>query len=285
MGLFMALAAEGSSGSIIESLQFWKSSGFSALINNVVSGVVVLILGLIVLKVLLGVLRRGMKRSTKISELLQDYLMKIISIVGWVIVIITVMSQFGIDMAPMIAGLGITGVVLGLALKESISNFFAGFMIILNDLFQKGHYVQFGSIAGTVLSMDLMSVRLKTPDGKAITVNNNYVWGSPITNFSDTDKRRIGIDVGVPYDCDLKVAKQVLLDLITSYPEVLEDPAVNVQVAELGASSINFTVRPWVLPGDYWTVLWRFQSEVVGKLAEKGIEVPFDQLDVNFSNK
>jgi small conductance mechanosensitive channel len=280
MNLFIALAST-SKSNILQSLQFWNSDGFSVFINHLISAVVVFIIGWIVLKIILSTLKKVLRKSTKLSELLQDYFLKIVSILGWVIVIVTTLAQLGIDMAPMIAGLGITGVVLGLALKDSISNFFAGFMIILNNLFRKGDFVQLGSLSGTVKSMDLMSVKLATPDNKNVTISNNIVWGAPVINFSDIDKRRVDMSVGVPYDCDLKVAKQVFLDLISSYPEVLKDMAVTVEIAELADSSINFVIRPWVLPADYWTVYFRFNSEITPKLAEKGIYLPFPQLDVH----
>ena len=280
MGLFISLASSVSSG-VLESLQFWKSSGFSTFITNLISAIVVFIVGWIILKILMRTLKKVLSKSKKISELFQEYLLKIISIVAWIIVLVTVLAQLGIDMAPMIAGLGVTGVVLGLALKDSISNFFAGFMIILNELFRKGDFVQLGSLSGTVKTMDLMSVRLTTPDGKNITVSNNIVWGAPVINFSNTDKRRVDITVGVPYDCDLKVAKQVFSDLINSYPEVKKDLGVTIEIAELADSSINFVVRPWVSPSDYWTVLFRFNSEVTDKLAEKDIYLPFPQMDVH----
>ncbi|MDC7237860.1 MAG: mechanosensitive ion channel family protein [Sphaerochaetaceae bacterium] len=280
MNLFIALASS-ANNNILQSLQFWNSDGFSVFINHLIYAIVVLLIGWIVLKIILNTLKKVLERSKKLSDLLQDYFLKIVSILGWVIVIVTTLAQLGIDMAPMIAGLGITGVVLGLALKDSISNFFAGFMIILNNLFRKGDFVQLGSLSGTVKSMDLMSVKLATPDNKNVTISNNIVWGAPVINFSDIDKRRVDMSVGVPYDCDLKVAKQVFVDLISSYPEVLKDMAVTVEIAELADSSINFVIRPWVLPADYWTVYFRFNSEITPKLAEKGIYLPFPQLDVH----
>ncbi|MCY1151339.1 MAG: mechanosensitive ion channel family protein [Sphaerochaetaceae bacterium] len=280
MNLFIALAST-ANNNILQSLQFWNSDGFSVFINHLIYAIVVLLIGWIVLKIILNTLKKVLERSKKLSDLLQDYFLKIVSILGWVIVIVTTLAQLGIDMAPMIAGLGITGVVLGLALKDSISNFFAGFMIILNNLFRKGDFVQLGSLSGTVKSMDLMSVKLATPDNKNVTISNNIVWGAPVINFSDIDKRRVDMSVGVPYDCDLKVAKQVFVDLISSYPEVLKDMAVTVEIAELADSSINFVIRPWVLPADYWTVYFRFNSEITPKLAEKGIYLPFPQLDVH----
>lgn len=282
MSLFFSLASKISSENLLNSLAFWNSEEFFSFVKNFISAIFVLIIGWILLKLVVSIIKKTLRRSKKLSELFQDYIIKIVKILCWVVLLVTVLAQLGINMAPMIAGLGITGVVLGLALKDSISNFFAGFMIIINQLFRKGDYVQLGSLAGTIKSMDLMSVRLSTPDGKNITVSNNIVWGAPVTNFSDIDKRRVDIVVGVPYDCDLKVAKQVLSDLINSYPEVIQDLGVTVEISELADSSINFVVRPWVLPSNYWPVLYRFNSEVVGKLAEKNISVPFPQMDVHF---
>jgi small conductance mechanosensitive channel len=198
-----------------------------------------------------------------------------------VLLLLTVLSQLGLDMGPMIAGLGISGIVIGLALSDSISNFFAGSMLILNQPFTKGDFVALGAFNGTVKEMDLASVKLVTPDGKNITISNNLVWGSPVTNFSNMEKRRVDIIVGVPYDSDLKVAKEIFTNVITSYPEVLDEPGITVEIAELADSSINFAVRPWVKTADYWKVMFRFNGEITGKLAEKEIYLPFPQLDVH----
>lgn len=279
---YLAMASN-ESPSYLDSILFWKSAGFNQFLGNIVTGIIVLIIGSIILKIILASVKKVLKRSKRISDLLSDYLIKIFGILGWILIIVTVLSQFGIDMAPMIAGLGITGVVLGLALKDSISNFFAGFMIILNEPFRKKDYVEIGSYSGTVESMDLICVKLRTPDGKSITLSNNLVWASPVTNYSDTDKRRLSLVVGVPYDTDLKVAKKVFVDLISSYSEVLSEPALQVEILELADSSINFVVRAWVKPGDFWPVNFRFNSEITGKLAEKDIYLPFPQLDVNIT--
>lgn len=283
---YLALASDASSSSgIMGTLQFWKTAGFSLFLSNLLSGIIILVIGFIILKIILATLNRVFSKAKNISALLREYLIKILSVLGWVILIITFLSQLGIDMAPMIAGLGITGVVLGLALKDSISNFFAGFMIILNEPFRKEDYVEIGSYSGTVKAMDLICVKLRTPDGKKVSLSNNLVWASPVTNYSDTDMRRVGLTVGVPYDTDLKVARQLFLDVIKSYPEVLEEPAPAVEIGELADSSINFVIRPWVKPADYWTVSFRFNGEITDRLAEKNIYLPFPQMDVHVQNE
>jgi len=272
-------------GGFLNSLMFWKSPGFSDFITNLIAAVIVLIIGWIVIKIIVNIMRRILKKIPNVNDLLRGYLLKILSIILWILLILTFLGQMGIDMAPLIAGLGITGVVLGLALKDSISNFFAGSMIILNQPFRMGDFVQLGSFSGTVKAMDLTSVKLLSPDGKNIIICNNLVWGNPVTNFSDIEKRRVDLIVGVPYDTDLKVARDVFISVISSYPEVLAEPGITVEIAELADSSINFAVRPWVKPADYWAVLFKFNSEITGKLAEKNIFLPFPQLDVHLDKE
>lgn len=274
-------SAISTTGGFVNSLMFWKSEGFSGFLNNLIAGVIVLIIGWVVIRIVISVIKKILKKAKNMNDLLRDYLLKIFSIIAWIILALTFFSQLGIDMAPMIAGLGITGLVLGFALRDSISNFFAGSMLILNHPFTKGDFVQLGAFSGSVKEMDLASVKLVSPDGKNITISNNLVWGAPVTNFSNMEKRRVDILVGVPYDTDLKVAKEVFKDVITSYPEVLDEPGVTVEIAELADSSINFSIRPWVKPADYWKVMFRFNGEITGKLAEKNIYLPFPQLDVH----
>jgi len=220
-------------------------------------------------------------KAKSISDLLGEYIVRIVYVVGWILLVLTFFTHLGIDMGPMITGLGVTGIVLGLALQDSLSNFFSGFMIILNQPFRKGDYIEVGAYSGTVKSMDLICIQLTTFDGKLITMSNRVIWNAPIMNYSFTDKRRVNIVVGVPYDTNLLDAKQVFMDIINTYPEVLSDPAPAVEINELANSSINFVVRPWVRPEDYWKVFFRFNGEILQKLAEKNIFLPFPQMDVH----
>jgi small conductance mechanosensitive channel len=263
------------------SIKFWESPNFYNFINTIITGLIILFVGWIVLKLILKAIGKVFARAKNMSDLLGEYIMKILAVIGWIILISVFLAHIGIDMGPVIAGIGVTGIVLGLALQDSISNFFAGFMIIVNEPFRKGDYIEVSSLSGTVKSMDLVCVQLTTFDGKLITMSNKVVWDSPVTNFSFTDKRRIGFQIGLPYDTDLKVAKQIFLDLINSYTEVLSDPAPTIEINEFADSSINFVIRPWVKPEDYWNIYWRFNGEILGKLAEKNIFLPFPQLDVN----
>ncbi len=227
--------------------------------------------------------RKFAARNPKLSQLMASLLWRVCSVIVWMVAVLAILALWGIDLTPVIAGLGITGVVLGFALQESISSLFSGFMIALNDPFRVGDWVEIGQdgVAGTVVAMDLMCVTLTTGDNKKYTVNNKYVWSNTILNSSYVDRRRIDMSVDIAYDMDTEKARNVLMSLISSYPEVMKDPAPVVEVNKFGASGITIIVRPWVKPGDYWKIFWRFNAEVLGVMRANGLDMPFNQLDVH----
>ena len=221
------------------------------------------------------------KRSRKFTFIMAQLVWKLAAALIWVIAIVSVLGIFGIDLTPVLAGLGITGVVLGFALQESISSLFSGVMIAINAPFRVGDWVDIGDISGTVVSMDLMCVTLSSGDNKKITMNNKNVWGNTIVNYSYIDKRRLDMSVTVRYTDDLEKAKSTIRELVTSYPEVLRDPAPLVEIGSYNDSSISIYVRPWVMPSDYWPVYWRFNADILKTLNANGIDMPFNQMDVH----
>ena len=216
----------------------------------------------------------------KISSIFGTLMRKVLNAIIWVVAAVFILQDFGVDLTPVIAGLGISGVILGFALQETIASFFSGFIIAVKRPFEIGDYVSIGGTEGTVKTMDIMGISLATGDNKLITMSNKNVWGSVIINSSALDKRRIDMIVPVAYDTDLVKAKDVISSVILSYPEVLKDPEAKIEVHTLADSSINFIVRPWVANADYWAVYWRFQKEIVDAFRANGIEIPYNKLDV-----
>ena len=250
----------------------------------IVSAIVAVVL-FIVAKIITSLVHKSLRKLSRVNKkctpMLMRLLAKIISVIVWIIAIIAILGVFGIDLTPVLAGLGITGVVLGFALQESISSFFSGIMIAINSPFRVGDWVAIGDISGTVESMDLMCVTLSSGDNKKITMNNKNVWGNTITNYSYITNRRVDMSVSVSYGSDLGKTREVINGILSGYPEVLPSPAPVVEITKLSGSSIDFCVRPWVVPGDYWKVYWRFQQDFVEACRKNGIEIPFDQLDVH----
>ena len=236
----------------------------------------------IVIKIISKMLRKAVKvKNGKLTPLMAGFILKVVQVVIWVFTALIILQIWGINLTPVIAGLGVTGVVLGFALQESISNIFSGLLLALNNPFGIGDYVLLGSIEGTVTGMDAISVTLLSGDNKKITISNKIVLADAIINYSASDIRRVDMAVSVAYGSDLEKAKDIITNLVKSYPEVLSDKPVIVEVGALSASSIDFIIRPWSKNSDYWTVKWRFQKEICPALNAAGIEVPYNKLDVN----
>lgn len=236
----------------------------------------------IVIKIISKMLRKAVKvKNGKLTPLMAGFILKVVQVVIWVFTALIILQIWGINLTPVIAGLGVTGVVLGFALQESISNIFSGLLLALNNPFGIGDYVLLGSIEGTVTGMDAISVTLLSGDNKKITISNKIVLADAIINYSASDIRRVDMAVSVAYGSDLEKAKDIITNLVKSYPEVLSDKPIIVEVGALSASSIDFIIRPWSKNSDYWTVKWRFQKEICPALNAAGIEVPYNKLDVN----
>lgn len=239
---------------------------------------------IVIASLLTKFVRKSFKKlqSTKrISSIFGTLMRKTINSIIWVIAVIFLLQDLGVNLTPVIAGLGVSGVVLGLALQETIASFFCGLIIAVKRPFEIGDYVSIGGTEGTVKTMDIMGISLTSGDNKLITMSNKNVWGSVIINTSALDKRRIDMVIPVAYDTDLEKAKGVITGLLSSYSEVLKDPEMKIEVHTLADSSINFIVRPWTANADYWTVYWRFQKEIVEAFRANGIEIPYNKLDVN----
>ena len=267
--------------SLWDSLMLWFNEEAVSLIFQIVGILLILIVGKILITLLKKWITKSLTKSKKINELMQKLIVKVIAAVAWVLLLVIVLGQLGVNLGPIIAGLGVTGFILGFAFQETIGNLLAGAMIAINSPFRIGDYVEIGSISGSVRDMDMMSVTLATPDNKRVILANKLVWGTAITNYSYTDRRRVELGASIAYDSDVNKAKQILWDIINGYPEVLADPKPVIEVNKLNDSSVDLVVRPWTLPGDYWTVYFRFQQEVLEKFREAGLEIPFPQVDVH----
>lgn len=267
--------------SFMDSIKLWFNEEAVGMVFSLIGIILILVVGKILIVLLKKVLAKAFARSKKINQLMAKFLLKVVSVVCWIFVLLIVLSHIGVDLAPIIAGLGITGFILGFAFQETLGNLLAGVMIVLNAPFRVGDYVEVGSMNGTVKDMDMMSVTLATPDNKRVIMANKLIWGQAIVNYSYTETRRVEMGVSIAYDSDVNKAKQIIWDILGSYPEILPEPAPVVEVNKLNDSSVDLVVRPWTKPGDYWKVYFRFQQEILEKFRAANVEIPFPQLDMH----
>ncbi len=217
------------------------------------------------------------------SQLLKRMLVSLSTTAVLVMGLLIALSQLGIEVAPMLAGLGIAGFVLGFALQDTLGNFASGVMILIYRPFDVGDLIDCaGGVFGQVSHMSLVSTTVLTIDNKTLIVPNSKIWGDVITNVSAQAIRRIDLEFGIGYGDDIPHAEEVLWSIIKEHPKVLADPEPVVKVHSLGDSSVNLVVRPWVASDDYWDVHWDFMREVKMRFDREGVSIPFPQRDVHF---
>jgi small conductance mechanosensitive channel len=222
-----------------------------------------------------------MLRTREVDEVLVDFLGSVVNIAVTVVAVIAALDQLGISPASLLAVVGAASLAIGLALKDSLSNFASGVMLVMFRPFTKGDFVDAGGESGTVVEVFLNSTRMLTPDNKLIMVPNSQIWNGSIVNYSAKDTRRVDLVIGVGYEDDLKKAHDVLMGVLKDHDKVLEDPAPAVFVSNLGDSSVDFNVRPWVKTGDYWGVYSDVLHRAKLALDEAGISIPYPQRDVH----
>lgn len=222
-----------------------------------------------------------MLRKREVDAVLVDFLGSVANIAVTVVAVIAALDQLGISPASLLAVVGAASLAVGLALKDSLGNFAAGVMLVLFRPFTKGDFVEAGGESGTVQEIFLNATVLATPDNKVIQVPNSQVWSGSITNYSARDTRRVDMVIGVGYDDDLKKARDVIMGILTDHDKILKDPAPAVFVGNLGDSSVDFNVRPWVNTADYWGVYSDVLERTKIALDEAGISIPYPQTDVH----
>ena len=220
-------------------------------------------------------------RKRGVDDVLVDFLGTIVSALIIIAAIIAAVDTLGIPATSFMAILGAAGLAIGLALKDSLSNFASGVMLVLFRPFAKGDFVDAGGILGTVEEIQLVSTILTTPDNKQIIVPNSLMYGSAITNYSAKDTRRVDMVIGVGYDDDLKVAANVLKKICDDHPKILGEPATKIFINNLGDSAVDFVVRPWVKSEDYWGVLADVLETAKVDLEAAGCKIPYPQTDVH----
>jgi small conductance mechanosensitive channel len=217
----------------------------------------------------------------KISNLLRSMIQSTVRNIVFFIGLLIAISQIGISLGPLLAGLGIVGFIIGFALQGTLSNFASGVMILLYRPFDVGDVVEAGGVLGKVNHMSLVNTTFMTLDNQRLIVPNNLVWEGVITNITAQRVRRIDLMFGIAYGDDIGKVEKILTDIVVAHEAVLDSPEPVVKLHELAESSVNFVVRPWVKTDDYWETYWDITKAVKLRFDEEGISIPFPQRDVH----
>jgi small conductance mechanosensitive channel len=244
--------------------------------------ITIFIIGRIVVSMVVGLCGKLMRRA-EVDEMLVNFLSSIMRWVLLLFVIVAALSQLGVDTTSLVALLGAAGLAIGLSLQGSLQNFAAGVMLIVFRPFKTDDFVEVGGTTGIVEEIGIFTTTMRTTDNKEVIVPNGAIYSSTITNYSARDTRRVDMVFGISYDDDMRQAKAILQKLVSEDQRILAEPAAVVALGELGDSSVNFLVRPWVKAEDYWDVLWEMNENVKLGFDDVGISIPYPQMDVHLN--
>lgn len=241
----------------------------------------ILALAWIVSRVLGKAVRTAVKRVPKASSLLQDFAVGSVTRLTLLIGVVIGISFLGVNITPLIAAIGAAGLVIGLALQGTLSNFASGILILVYRPYDVGDVISAGGVTGKVEAMNLVSTTVLTFDNQVMLVPNNQIWNGVITNITGRNTRRVDLIFGIGYDDDIEKAMTIIDQTLRAHKLTLNDPAPIVRVHELGDNSVNLIARPWTKTSDYWDLYWDLMRQVKERFDAEGINIPYPQRDLH----
>lgn len=231
----------------------------------------------LVARIVNWLLERKVALSQLAENLISSTIRNVILLVGFAVAL----TALEIDVTPVLAAIGAAGLVVGLALQGTLSNFASGLMILVNRPFDVGNAVTAGGVTGIVDRMNLVSTTFRTFDNQTIHVPNNEIWNNVITNITANETRRVDLQFGIGYGDDFERAEEIIREVVTAHELVLEEPAPEVVTHELADSAVNIVCRPWAKTTDWWKVKTDITREVKRRFDQLGITIPYPQRDLH----
>ncbi len=217
----------------------------------------------------------------EVDPSLRGFLRSFTSIVLKILAVITILSLVGVPMTSFIAILGAAGLAVGLALSGTLQNFAGGVLILILKPFKMGQFIEAQGYMGTVKEIQIFNTILQTPDNLRIVIPNGGLATSSLINYSAYETRRAQWVFGIAYGDNFSKAQKVLQRILDEDPRVLKDPAPLVFLSELNDSSVDITVRAWAKGEDFWPLNFEIHEKVYHAFTQKGINIPFPQMDVH----
>jgi small conductance mechanosensitive channel len=264
-------------------IQEWIAADGAKFGVNLLGSIAILVIGRWLALGASGLIRRLLERR-KVDPIIAAFVSNLAYFALLTFVAVAAIRNLGIETASFVAVIGAAGLAIGLALQGSLSNFAAGFLLILFRHFKQGDFIEGAGTTGIVEEIQAFATILKTPDNKKVIVPNAKLTADNIINYSALDTRRVDMEFGVSYSDDLPRVKQILKGIIDADKRILKQPAPTLAVLKLADSSVNFAVRVWVKGSDYWDVYFHLNETVKLTFDREGVKIPFPQRDVHVYN-
>ncbi len=201
-----------------------------------------------------------------------------------IFVAIAALAAVDVETTQFAVVIGAAGLAIGLALQGSLANFASGFLMIIFRPFKVGDFIEAAGTKGIVKEVGIFNTIVNTPDNIRVFIPNAKLTGDNIMNYTVNGTRRVDLVVGISYEDDLKKAKQVIETVLAGDERVLEEPSPKVAVVEMGDSSVNFVVRPWVRSDEYWNAYFDITAKIKLSLDQNDITIPYPQRDIHIKN-
>ena len=251
-----------------------------SMLPKLVGGLVIFIIGWWLAGVIAHIVVRGMERA-KVDQGVREFLYSCVKIIIKIIVVITALSTMGMNVTTLVAALGTAGVAIGLALKDSLSNFASGVLILFNHTFKVGDFIEIDGHTGTVRRIELMFTTLATADNKRLIVPNSVITSDMIINYTAKNTRRLDLSIGVAYGSDILAVKKAITAALKACKDVSWEKDPSIGIASFDDSAITFDVKVWVKTSAFIESRYVINENILAELNKAGIEIPFNQLDVH----
>lgn len=252
------------------------------IVARVLGAVLIFIIGFKIAKVIAKKYEKS-KSASKLNKTVRSFLKNIIKVVLYVAVTLAALVVLGFELSVFSAALASVGVTIGLALQGGLSNIAGGVMVVAFKPFEVGDYIEAADVSGTVTDIGIFYTTLTTPDNKKVVIPNGTISNTVVTNYSTHETRRIDFDFSISYNASIDDAKKVLMACARSDERIMSDPAPAVMITAHGDSSVTIRLRVWVKNSDYWDVNFAMLELVKRTFDDKGIEIPYNQLDVHIT--
>lgn len=245
--------------------------------------ILILTIGLFIKKLLVKIVRKLLERA-KLEQIIINFVATITNAAIMIFIIISCISELGIETTSIITILGAAGLAIGLALQGSLQNFAAGIMLIIFRPFKTGDFVEAAGVSGNIEKISIFHTIMRTVDNREVIVPNSQIYSSTITNFSARDTRRIDLLISISYKDDIQKTKDILKNIIDNDNRILKEPEVVIGVLELADNSINIALRPWVKTEEFWEIRSDLLEKIKNEFDRNEINIPFPQMEVHLVN-
>ncbi|MEO6182324.1 MAG: mechanosensitive ion channel family protein [Verrucomicrobiota bacterium] len=268
----------------LQSVAQWKDKGITYAIEHggsILSAIIIFIVGIFIAGWLAKMILRALEKKN-LEPPVKMLIGRIVRLVIIIFATVIALGTCGVAVMPLVAGIGVAGLGVGLAMQGVLSNIVAGMTIIFTKPFRVGEYIQLNAVDGLVSQIELFSTTLAHPDHSRIVIPNRKIVGEILHNFGTI--RQLDLSVAVGYGTDLNLVQTAVREILAANPRILKDPAPVFGIRTLADSSIVIAVKPWTKTGDFLPAHAELNLAIIEKFRERHIEIPFPQRQIRLLN-